>query len=178
MSEVLGREQSAGPYERQAMPAALRLWDRRAAFLPFAAAGVAGVLAGGLLAAAIAAPAPTRHGVWASAYLVLVIGVGQILLGAGQALLAATPPTARRVAVTAVAYNVANLAILLGIVTGHIIVFDAGSVLLVVALVLFLHGVVHGAQTGWPLQVYRLFVAMLIVSIPIGLVITTAAGTP
>ncbi|HET9874394.1 MAG TPA: hypothetical protein VFQ37_01335 [Mycobacterium sp.] len=176
MSEVVGRDHSVDPDNRQVKPVALRLWDRRSTFAPFAVAGAVGVIAGGLLAAAIAAPAPTRHGVWSAAYLVLVLGAGQIILGAGQALLSATPPAERKVAITALAYNTANIAILVGIVTGHLIVFDAGAVLLLVALVLFLHGVRHGARRGWPLYVYRLFIAILVVSIPIGLLITTAGA--
>ncbi len=176
MSEVLGRDQAAAAATDHWAPAVLRLWDRRATFGPFAVVGALSVVAGGLLAAAIAAPMPTRHGVWAAAYLVLVLGVGQIVLGAGQALLAAVPPTAQTVAVTAATFNVANIAILAGIVTDHIIVFDAGALLLLVALVLFLHGVRRAARHGWPLHAYRLFTAALIVSIPIGLLVTTAGA--
>jgi hypothetical protein len=159
--------------DAQSPTAALRLWERRAVFAPFAVAGAVSVFAGGLLAAAIAAPAPTRHGVWAVAYLVLVLGVSQILLGAGQALLVSAPPSARGAAVTATVFNVANVAVLVGVVTDHVVVFDAGSLLLVVALVLFLYGVRRGARRGWPLYAYRLFVALLVVSIPIGMLLTT-----
>lgn len=150
-----------------------RLWDRRAVFGPFGLAGAVGVIAGGLLAAAIAAPAPTRHGVWAVAYLVLVLGVSQIVLGAGLALLAARPPGARMIIATAAAFNAANIAILFGVVTEHVVVFEAGSVLLIVALVAFLHGVRRAARRSWTLYVYRLFVALLVVSIPIGMVLTS-----
>lgn len=150
-------------------PAVLRLWDRRGVFGPFAVAGAGSVLAGGLLAAVIAAPTPTRHGVWAVAYLVLVLGASQIVLGAGAALLAAAPPTARMVAVTAATFNVANVAILAGIVTGHGMLFDAGAVLLIAALVLFLNGVRNSDRRAWPLYGYRLFVGVLIVSIPFGM---------
>lgn len=175
-SELVGHDQSGEPDAGQTPPAALRLWHRRAVFGPFAVSGAVSVIAGGLLAAAIAAPAPTRHGVWAVAYLVLVLGVGQIILGAGQALLAPTPPTERVVTVTAVAFNAANIAVLIGIVADHVIVFDAGSTLLLVALVLFLRGVRRGTRRGWPLYAYRLFVAVLVLSIPIGVLVTTASS--
>jgi hypothetical protein len=158
-------------------PAVLGLWDRRAAWVPFVVAGAAGVLAGGLIAAAIAAPAPTRHGVWTVAYLVLVCGVGQIVLGTGQALLAATPPSARMVAATVAAFNTANIAVLAGVITDHIAVFDAGAALLIVALVLFLSAVRRGARRGWPLHGYRLLIAALLVSIPIGMLLTTAGSS-
>ena len=157
-------------------PAVLRLWDRRAAFAPFAVAGSFSVVAGGLLAAAIAAPAPTRHGVWAAAYLVLVLGVGQVVLAAGQLVLAAEPPSTRAVAVTAALFNGGNVAVLIGVITGHIVVFDAGSVLLLVALLLFGYQVRRAARRGWALHLYRLFIATLAVSIPIGLLITSAAA--
>jgi hypothetical protein len=152
------------------------LWDRRAVFAPFAVAGAVSVFAGGLLAAAIAAPAPTRHGVWAVAYLVLVSGVSQIVLGAGQALLSSKPPGAHRATVTAVAFNVGNAAVLAGVVTEHIVVFDAGSLLLDAALVLFLYAVRRGAPNGWLLFSYRLLVALLLVSIPIGMFATTVGA--
>lgn len=170
MSDVVGQQQPTHP-------AVFLLWDRRAALGPFALAGAASVIAGGLLAAAVAAPAPTRHGVWAAAYLVLVSGVGQIVLGIGQALLASTPPTARVVTVTAALFNIANIAILLGIVTDRVVVFDVGSVLLLIVLVLFLNGVRHATRRGWPLHGYRLLVAVLIVSIPIGMIVTTAGAS-
>lgn len=151
-----------------------RLWQRRAAFGPFALVGVFWVLAGGLTAAAIAAPAPTRHGVWAVAYFILVLGMGQIVLGAGQATLAAAAPSVRQVAVTAAAFNTANIAIVAGIVTDHLVVFDAGAALLVAVLVWFLLAVHRDARRGWPLYVYRLLIAVLVVSIPIGMALTTA----
>lgn len=177
VSEVVGQDRSADPGGRQAPPGVLRAWDRRAAFGPFVLAGAVSVIAGGLLAAAIAAPAPTRHGVWAAAYLVLVLGVGQIVLGAGQALLASAPPTGRVVAVTAALFNIANIAVVLGIVTDQILVFDAGSALLLIVLVSLLNTVRGGTRRGWPLHSYRLLVAVLIVSIPIGMIVTTAGAS-
>ena len=98
-------------------PALLRLWDRRDAFRPFAVAGVGAIVGGGVLASAIAAPAPTRHGVWAVAYLVLVLGVGQLAIGAGRVLLGAEPPTPNRTRITAAAFNISGAAIMLGVVT-------------------------------------------------------------
>ena len=172
MSEVIEPGQTADVVDQRAAPAVLRLWDRRAAFQPFWLGGVAAVIAGGLLAAAIAAPSPTRHGVWAAAYLVLVFGVGQIVLGAGQTLLASSPPSRRTALTTAALFDVANLAILAGVVGDQMIVFDVGSMLLIVALLLFLAGVRDSHRPGWPLLSYRLFVGLLVVSIPIGMIVT------
>jgi hypothetical protein len=149
------------------------LWDSRAAFGPFAIAGAVSVLAGGIVASAIAAPAPTRHGVWAVAYLVLVLGVSQIALGAGLVLLADTAPGVRFVAVTAAVFNLANIGVLAGVVFDRLVLLNVGSVLLMVALGLFLYGVRRGARRGWPLYAYRTVLAVLAVSIPIGMVVTT-----
>ncbi|MEO6795319.1 MAG: hypothetical protein ABI253_12925 [Mycobacterium sp.] len=173
MNNVVDAARTAGPDDPPQRPALLRLWDRRAAFTPFAVAGVGAIVAGGVLAAAIAAPSPTRHGVWAVAYLVLVLGVGQLIIGAGQVLLVPEPPTRRMAAVTAAAFNVSGAAIVLGVVTGYLVVFDVGSALLFVVLAGWLYGVRRSTRRGWTLVAYRLFITALIVSIPIGMLITT-----
>lgn len=158
------------------VPAAVtRLWDRRAVFLPFALAGLTAVLAGGIVAAVIAAPAPTRHGTWAAAYLVLVLGLSQLALGAGQALLAAAAPSARHTAVTAALFNVANLGVIAGVLSDRVAVLDAGSALLFVALGFFLYGVRRSDGPRLPLLAYRGVLIVLAVSIPIGLLVTTVA---
>lgn len=157
-----------------AEPVPLRLWDRRAAFAPFAVAAATAVVAGGVVAAAIAAPAPTRHGVWAVAYLVLVLGVGQSVIGACQALLAPAPPSPRVAALTAAAFNISGAAIVLGVIADHVRVFHAGSALLFAVLVWLLYGLRRSPRNGLGIWAYRLFLAALIVSIPIGMLITTA----
>lgn len=58
--------------------------------LPFAIVGTACVIAGGLVAAATA-PAPSEHGSWAAAYLVLVAGMAQVALAMEQGMLAQAP---------------------------------------------------------------------------------------
>lgn len=164
----------AGPNDPPQRPVLLALWDQRASFTPFMVAGATAIVTGGALAAAIAAPSPTRHGVWAVAYLVLVLGVGQLVLGAGQALLAAEPLTPGAAALTSAAFNLSGAAIVLGVVTDRIVVFDVGAAVLFMVLVWLLYVVRRPARRGWALIAYRLFVAALIVSIPIGMLITTA----
>lgn len=160
---------------RQLPPTLSRLWDRRTVFAPFALAGAVAVAAGGIVAAAIAAPTPTRHGVWAVAYLVLVMGIAQFALGAGQALLAQTTPDSRQTLATAALFNAANLAVIAGVITDRTIILTTGSLLLFVALGLSLYGVRRSDRRGWPLHLYRLVITVLAVSIPIGLLINTAA---
>lgn len=174
MNDTVGTDRTSAHDDPSARPALLALWDQRAVFKPFGVAGCIGIVAGGVLASAIAAPAPTRHGVWAVAYLVLVIGVGQLVIGAGQALLPAEPPSPPVAAVITAAFNVAGGAIVLGVVTDRVLVFDLGSALLFVTLARALYSVRRGASRGWALVGYRLFLLMLIVSIPIGALVTTA----
>lgn len=143
---------------------------------PLFAVGALGVVSGGLVAAAIA-PAPTEHGSWAAAYLVLVVGVAQIALGSGQALLAPNAPSSRVVALEAVCWNAANALVIAGTITNtHPVVYVGGAVL-VAALAMFANAargatpLVRGKR--WPLHVFRALVAVLLVSIPTGLVLAT-----
>ncbi|MEO7979862.1 MAG: hypothetical protein ABI807_03025 [Sporichthyaceae bacterium] len=144
---------------------------RRAAAWPFVAVGAACIVAGGLVAA-VTAPAPSEHGTWAAAYLVLVAGVAQVVLGVGQALLAPRPPAQRMVAAQVIAWNISNAAVLAGTVAGDTAFVDAGGVLLVVVLVLMLRGARGGGATPrWLLAAFRLLAVVLLVSIPVGLVL-------
>lgn len=174
MKDTADAGRTGGPDDSSPRPVLLELWRQRAAFKPFAVAGMVAVLAGGALAAAIAAPAPTRHGVWAVAYLVLVLGAGQLAIGAGQALLPAVPPSPREAALNATAFNLSGAAIVVGVVTDHVAVFHAGSALLCAVLAWLLYRARRSTRRGWALFAYRFFLAALVVSIPIGMAITTA----
>lgn len=110
------------------------LQDRGSAAIPSATLGVACVVAGGLVAAATAL-APSKHGTWAAAYLVLVASVAQVALGVGQALLAPKPPSSRLVAAQFVGWNAGTAA----------------------------------ARRNGLLYAFRLLIAVLLVSSPIGL---------
>ncbi|MGH3404607.1 MAG: hypothetical protein ACRDRJ_19210 [Streptosporangiaceae bacterium] len=128
-------------------------------------------MAGGLVAAATA-PAASELGSWAAAYLVLVAGLAQVALGAGQALLAPGGPARRAVGVELIGWNAGNAAVLAGTLLGWTWLADLGGALLVVALALVtwqLRGAVR--QPAWPVRAYRALVALILVSIPVGLVI-------
>lgn len=140
--------------------------------LGFLLIGAAGVVAGGLVAA-VTNPLKLEHGSWVAAYLVLVVGVAQIGLGILQERLVAAPTSARMRASQLVTWNVGNAAVIGGTVAAAPFVVDAGGVLLVAALALFL-----AAQRGQPLPagphrtaawVFRGLVLLLLVSIPVGL---------
>lgn len=132
--------------------------------------GLAFVILGGLVAA-VTTPAGWVHGAWAAAYLVLVTGVAQAGLGLGQAVLATNPPSTGLVSAELACWNVGSAAVILGTVAGTPAVVSAGGVLLVVALAMFVYGVRGRAQRRllWP---YRLLVLLLLVSIPVGLVLS------
>lgn len=139
------------------------------AWAPFVVLGSACVVGGGLLAA-VTASRPSQEGMWTVAYLVLVGGVAQLVLGAGQPLLAARRPSPRTLALELVAFNVGNAAVIAGTLLERAWVVDAGGALLVLALALFLYGV-RGGRPGLALLAYRLVAGVVLVSIPIGLVL-------
>lgn len=144
------------------------------AFLPFLLIGTGCVIAGGLVAAVTAAN-PSEHAAWASAYLVLVGGVAQIGLGAGQARFAPRV-SPRLVAAQLLGWNGGNAAVLAGTLLGVLPLVDVGGGLLAVGLALFVHGA-RGAASRlagldrWLLRGYRLLVVIVLVSIPVGLVL-------
>lgn len=160
--------------------------------VPFAVLGGGCVIAGGLVAAATA-PAPSVHGAWAAAYLVLVAGVAQIALGAGQALLAPIVPSRRWVLAQIGAWNAGNAAVLAGTLGGVTPLVDVGGTGLVIGLTLLVAAVrgtaVRGAAVRdvaarlgarwgcWPLYGFRLLVLVLAVSIPIGLILARVGPT-
>jgi hypothetical protein len=131
--------------------------------------GTGCVVAGGIVAA-IAAANPSENGIWASAYLVLVGGVAQIALGLGQSWLAARPPAPVAVAAEVAIYNLGNAAVIGGTLADRTWLVDVGGVLLVVALAMYLWAT-RRARGGWVLLAYRLLVALVLVSIPVGLVL-------
>lgn len=145
----------------------------RGPLLPFLVVGTACVIAGGLVSAATA-PNPSEHGSWAAAYLVLVAGVAQIGLGAGQAMFGGR--TSQRTVLAEIAgWNLGNAAVLAGTLADVGVVVDLGGAALLVVLVLLLRGALTGsggsAGRPWLFRGYCALLALLIVSIPVGLVL-------
>ncbi len=146
---------------------------------PWLALGVACVVAGGMVAAVVAHD-PTEKPVWASAYLVLVAGVGAVVLALGRALLAPRPPTSGPVARDFTLFALGNAGTVVGTLTDTLWLVDVSGALLVVALGLMVWGVRAGVEAvehrpqRWVvglLWVYRVLVLVLLVSIPVGLVL-------
>ncbi|HEX7022915.1 MAG TPA: hypothetical protein VF171_08655 [Trueperaceae bacterium] len=145
-----------------------RRWPAAA---PFVVVGGLAVIAAGLTSAATAL-APSYHASWAVAYLVLVVGVAQVVLGLGQALLTPAPLPARGTALQAAVFNLGNAGVLSGSLLDLPAFTWAGSALLVVVLA-WMYASVRGARGGGRLLLYayRAVLAILFVSIPIGLLI-------
>jgi hypothetical protein len=144
---------------------------RWSAALPFVALVAVSVLAGGLVSAA-SAFAPSEHAAWAVAYLVLVGGIAQVGLGVGQASLAREGPHRGTTVAELVSWNVGDAAVLAGPLLGMPPLVDIGGGLLAGALGLVAWEVRgHAGRAPWSLRAFRGLVALLVVSIPVGLVL-------
>ncbi|TAN03589.1 MAG: hypothetical protein EPN40_00550 [Rhodanobacteraceae bacterium] len=141
---------------------------------PFLALGGAAIIAGGLLAAVVGLPGtamfnlPLRHFAWASAYLVLIVGVAQIVFGAGQAWLSARVPETRWVAGEWVVFNLGNAGVIAGTLCARFWMVLAGTLLFAAGIALFLLGTRDGVRDGW-LVGYRVLPALIFLSSLVGL---------
>jgi hypothetical protein len=130
--------------------------------------GAACIVTGGLVAAA-SAPAHSEVGAWAAAYLVLVGGVAQIMLGVAQAVLSPGRRSAVTIDLQVVLFNSGNAAVVAGTATGAHVVGDAGALVLLAALVLSA-GALRGVR-GRAAGLYRAIVVLLAFSVPVGSVL-------
>lgn len=137
-------------------------------------AGGASVIAGGS-AAAVTGPTQWGHGSWVAAFLVLVAGVAQISVGAGQAHLAPLVPSARLIAAQCVMWNAGCATVIAGTLLSSPLLVVVGSAPLVAALVTSII-VLRGSRSNRSafLVLYRLLLAVLLASIPIGVVLAWA----
>ncbi|KDA04551.1 hypothetical protein DC31_06080 [Microbacterium sp. CH12i] len=132
--------------------------------------GTAWVIVGGLVAA-MTGPLSLEHGSWAAAYQVLVAGVGQVALGVAQSVVAPARPSRRVLTAQLLTWNLGSVAVLGGTLTHTPLVVDAGGVLLLVALALMIRTIRGGTGPTWARWTYRIIVAIIVVSIPIGLIL-------
>jgi hypothetical protein len=138
---------------------------------PFTLLGAACIVAGGVVAA-VARPASFGYGSWTAAFLVLVLGVAQLALGGGQAWIAADVPDRRFVMGELIGWNLGGALVIIGTLTSLPALTSVGGVVEALALVLFLIGVRHASSAPrWARLVFRTVVAVMAVSIPIGLVL-------
>ncbi len=137
----------------------------------FIVVGSAAIVAGGLVAA-VTRPTGFEEGAWVAAFLVLVGGVAQILVGGGQAALVAVAPSRTTLAVELATWNLACAATVAGTLIASPPLTTLGGVALIASLVVFLVAVLkHGARPGWARTVYVAVVAFVLLSTPVGLVL-------
>jgi len=139
--------------------------------------GAAQVVAGGLVAA-VSGPLSFDQGSWLVAYLVLVGGVAQYLMG--RALQWFDLGSVGPAWLLPLAWNAGNALVIIGTLTDVPALVDVGGVLLVAALVLHAIALLraHTDQFAMPSRVrtiarivYLLWLIALAVSVPIGLVL-------
>ena len=134
--------------------------------------GFACIIAGGLVAA-VTRPTEFGSGAWLAAYLVLVAGVAQIALGTGQAVLARDGPRHSVVRVEVVAWNGGAAATILGTLAGAPVVTTVGAAATAIALGCFIMSVrAAGGSLRWANVLYRVTAAIVLFSIPIGVVLS------
>lgn len=163
------------PVPRQAVDrrvaAAQELLARWPAARPFAVVAVACVVFGGVVAA-VTRPTGFELGPWVAAFLVLVGGVSQLALGAGQAWLAGDPPSASRVRLEVAVFNTGAAGTVAGTLLGLPVVTTLAGVVLAIALVLFLVTTRARHESGRLARAaYLAVVTVVLVSIPVGLVL-------
>jgi len=136
--------------------------------------GAGFVVLGGLVAA-VTRPLSLDQGSWAAAYLVLVWGSYQFLMGKAQEQLPSTPPPRRLAWGQLLSWNMGSAAVVLG-ATSHVpLLVDLGGLLLLSTLVSTLWVVRKSDRTilCWS---YRVVTALLMLSVPIGSVLARASG--
>ncbi|MCZ2402002.1 hypothetical protein IV498_02070 [Paenarthrobacter sp. Z7-10] len=136
--------------------------------------GTLGVVGGGLLSAMTAA-GPSYHASWAVAYVVLVVGVAQIILGVAQASLTGGFVRGCIIAWEAVCWNLGSATVLTGTLASVPTLLYAGIILLLAALVLFAVAIRHGRR-GILFTVTWVVIIVLLVSMPVGAIIQAVTG--
>lgn len=148
----------------------MRLRLRRIA--PLLLCGAVGVVGGGI-AAAVTGPTDWVRGSWVAAYLVLVVGVGQIVLGAGQGLLARSAPPPRIVWLEWLLYNASAAVVIVGTLIHRPGVVAVGSVILLAALLMFAFALpLAKRRHHLGTLLFRAVLLVLIVSTPVGVILS------
>ena len=141
---------------------------------PFFATGTLAIIGGGI-ASAIAAQNPSYLASWAVAYLVLVVGVAQIALGAGLAEFGQGNPAIHSLRSIFALFNLGNAGVLAGTllqdrVSHSVLLVDLGSLLLAGALLLGI-GIARGAPPSRLRSLYYLLAIGLLISMFIGILL-------
>ena len=139
----------------------------------FALLGGALVVAGGLVAA-INSATPFAHGSWLAAYLVLVAGVSQVLLGVGRLALLVREPPRRLIRAQLLLWNAGSVAVPAGVLADAALPVTAGSAALLAALACFAAGV-RGVPLRAGAVAYHALIVALAGSVIVGSALAGAA---
>ena len=137
---------------------------------------LAGVLiVGGGLVAAVNSAAPFAHGSWLAAYLVLVGGVAQLVLGVGPLALPGRAGSILLRRTQLLLWNAGAAAVAIGVLADRIAVVLVGSVTVLIALACFVRGGGPiGAGARRRVLGYRAVILALAVSVAVGGVLAAA----
>lgn len=145
--------------------------------LVFAAAATAMIIAGGFVAA-INGAQPFAHGSWLAAYLVLVGGVAQLLLGLGWLALPNATASVRLRRAQFGLWNAGTLAVAGGVLGDLPGLLFAGSAVFAGALVCFaLNSGYSGGVGRGRVLTYRILICLLFVSVVVGGVLAQTTPT-
>ncbi len=135
----------------------------------FALVGSAAVVAGGLVAG-LSRPTGAELGPWTASFLVLVVGVAQIVLGVGQAWVAVEPPSRQRSLIELVGWNAAAAVTIVGTLTSTVVLTVLGSAATAVVAVVFMGGIGPASRSrGRGVRAaYLTFAVLLLLSSVIG----------
>lgn len=139
------------------------------ASLPFRVIAVLAIIAAGLIAAAVAY-SPTRPVIWMVAYLVLVAGVVQYVLGVAQAAIAVPVPSPGVVWGQWVLLNLGHAGVVGGTLLGSFWLLVLGTLLYDLA-VIWLAVAVRGGAPGMRRTGYWLLTLAMVASSLIGVVL-------
>ena len=141
----------------------------------FAAVSAVMIVVGGLVAA-INSATPFGHGSWLAAYLVLVGGVSQLMLGAGCVVLPAPRRSAWLRRVQLGLWNAGIVVVAVGVFAGLAAIVLTGSAVVLGALGCFAAGAGRGRQGArGRVMIYRLVIGALAISVLVGTVLAGAA---
>jgi hypothetical protein len=138
-------------------------------------AGGASVVAGGMVAA-VTGPTRWSNGSWVAAFLVLVAGVAQLAIGAGQAHLARRPPSVTFVTGQCLMWNTGCALVIAGTLVSSPVTVSAGTAPMAGAIAMAVvasRGSWRGQRTA-DLLWYRLLLLIVLASMPIGVALAWA----
>lgn len=140
---------------------------RLARAAPYWTGAALAVAAAGAVSAA-SAFAPTYLASWAAAFLALVVGLAQALIGTARVLLPPQPPDVTTTWREALAFDAAGLAVLAGTALDRPAVTTAGAALMLSVLAVWTNVERRSVRRGPWRWAFRIMVSVLAISVPVG----------